>query len=98
MQDAFFAQVAQEAFDEVIDAWNDMVSDLESYGELDLADDEVNEQLEDAELYLFVYGNGEWLIDNPHYLQEPRNIVSSVSVAKYESADALAEALIQASR
>ena len=57
----------------------------------------VGENGEDCDdgLYLYVYGDGGWVIDSPSYLQDHRNIVAVADVHHYSGVHALEQELQQ---
>lgn len=52
---------------------------------------------EECELGLFVYGDGNWTVDHGQYLTDHRNIVSVVPLARYNSATALRDSILNES-
>src|SRR5438874_5286168 len=79
--DSIIATVADFAYEYVIDAYNDFMAENE-------LDPEAFEDV-DFDLYLYVYGNGTWIIDNPSYLQDHRDIVAYAAVCNYQNVDTL---------
>jgi len=74
--DIIIATVADFAYEYVLAAHNDFVA-------------ENGEDFDDEGLYLYVYGNGTWIIDAPDYLQDHRNIVAHAAVCNYVNVDTL---------
>src|SRR2546423_15694840 len=84
------AQVAEEAYPYVIEAYQELLSEVRltraEWEAEETGEEEVNEY---NDLYLYVYETGLWVIDAPEYLQDHRNIVSCALVGPYVNVDTL---------
>jgi len=90
----FSAQVARESWTSLNAAYRgcfDTRMDLAAAKDGENADD----IMEDCEIYLYVYSNGNWTIEGAQYLTDHRNIVAAISLHQVNGPAELAEEIEQ---
>jgi|SRR5215469_10245238 len=82
---AMYAKVAREAWQDVSRVYRECLAETEDGG------GSGGHFVEDLEMYLYVFANGSWTIDNPQYIATTNGCVSAVPISTFNGPAELAE-------